>query len=261
MSDLILIENGLIPIYQSNKGTRLVNMRELHAWLNVGTRFNDWITRRIEQYGFEENEDYVLLKSEYGENTAFQAKEYIFKLDPAKEIAMVENNEKGKKIRKYFIQTEEKYKLMQQQMNLPKNFAEALRLAADAWEEKEKEKQSRLEAENKVKELTPAAEFGNAVGNCQDSILIRDYVKILANDGIKIKQCELFAWLLNKYIYKDKSTGDYLPYKEYVKQELFKVKETPFSTNTTGDKLSYTTKITGKGQKYFYEKLKESKYA
>jgi phage antirepressor YoqD-like protein len=148
-----------------------------------------------------------------------------------------------------------------QQMNLPANFAEALRLAADTWEEKEKEKQARIEAENKIKELTPAAEFGNAVGNCQDAILIRDYVKVLANDGIKMKQSELFTWLLNKYIYKDRCTGDYLPYKEYVKQGLFKVKETPFSTNTSGDRLSYTTKLTGKGQKYFYEKLKESKYA
>ncbi len=110
MLNLTIIENSLIPVYQSDKGTRLVNMRELHAWLQVETRFNDWIIRRIEQYGFSENEDYTVLKNEYGENTGFQVKDYIFKLEPAKEIAMVESNEKGKEIRRYFIKIEDKFK-------------------------------------------------------------------------------------------------------------------------------------------------------
>jgi anti-repressor protein len=113
MDKLTVIENGIIPVYQSDKGTRLVNMRELHGWLGIETRFNDWINRRIEQYGFSENEDFVLLKNEYGENTGFQAKDYIFKLEPAKEIAMVESNEKGKEIRRYFIKVEEKYHAQQ----------------------------------------------------------------------------------------------------------------------------------------------------
>lgn len=110
VASITLIENGIIPIYQSDKGSRLVNMRELHRFLEVGTRFNDWINRRIVEYGFEKDKEFILLKNEYGENTAFQATEYIFKLEPAKEIAMVENNEKGKQIRKYFIQIEDKYK-------------------------------------------------------------------------------------------------------------------------------------------------------
>ncbi len=110
VSNLTVIENGIIPVYQSDKGSKLVNMRELHRFLEIGTRFNDWINRRISEYGFEKDKDFIVLKNEYGENTAFQATEYIFKLEPAKEIAMVENNEKGKQIRKYFIQVEEKFK-------------------------------------------------------------------------------------------------------------------------------------------------------
>jgi len=66
--------------------------------------------RRISDYDFVENQDYTVLKNEKGENTTFQAIDYIFKLEPAKEIAMVENNEKGKEIRRYFIKVEDKYK-------------------------------------------------------------------------------------------------------------------------------------------------------
>jgi anti-repressor protein len=115
MEKLSLIENGIIPVYQSEKGSRLVNMRELHAWLGVGRDFSNWIKDRIEKYGFIENQDYILFANS-GENSEGRPRlDYIFKLEPAKEIAMVENNEKGKEIRRYFIAIEEKYKLQMPQ--------------------------------------------------------------------------------------------------------------------------------------------------
>lgn len=105
---LTVIENGLIPVYQSVKGAHLVNMRELHKWLGVKKDFSDWVKYRIKQYDFIDGEDFstILGKSTGGRPTT----DYIFKLEPAKEIAMVENNEKGKQIRRYFIQVEEKFK-------------------------------------------------------------------------------------------------------------------------------------------------------
>jgi phage anti-repressor protein len=110
MDKLTVIENSLIPVYQSDKGTNLVNMRELHSWLNIGRDFPTWIKDRIEKYGFIENQDYILFPNS-GENSEGRPRiDYIFKLDPAKEIAMVENNEKGKEIRRYFIKIEEKFK-------------------------------------------------------------------------------------------------------------------------------------------------------
>ena len=113
MNGLSIIENGLIPIYQSEKGTRLVNMRELHTWLEVGRDFSTWVKDRIEKYGFAENQDFMLFPNS-GENSEGRPRlDYIFKLEPAKEIAMVENNEKGKEIRRYFIQVEEKFKQLQ----------------------------------------------------------------------------------------------------------------------------------------------------
>jgi anti-repressor protein len=121
------------------------------------------------------------------------------------------------------------------------------------------EKQKRVEAEQTIKELAPAAEFGNAIGNCQDAILIRDFAKVLANAGIKIGQDRLFGWLhAFNYIFRDKSSGDWRPYQRFVDQELFRVKETKIGTSSHGERISFTTKITGKGQKYFFEKLKEA---
>ena len=120
------------------------------------------------------------------------------------------------------------------------------------------EKRKRVEAEQTIKELTPAAEFGNAVSNNAGGILIRDYVKILENDGIRIGQDKLFSWLhLNGYIYRQKGhKPQWIPYKQYIEQELFRIKETPVSSPQYGDWISITMRVTGKGQKYFYEKLK-----
>jgi len=108
INNLSIIENGLIPIYQSEKGTNLVNARELHEFLEVNSKFADWMKNRIEKYEFVENQDFITVSKNL-ENGG-RAIDYVFKLEPAKEIAMVENNEKGKEIRRYFIKVEEKFK-------------------------------------------------------------------------------------------------------------------------------------------------------
>ena len=136
VSNLTLIENGIIPVYQSDKGSRLVNMRELHAWLGVGRDFSTWVRDRIERYGFTENQDFILFPNS-GENSEGRPRlDYIFKLEPAKEIAMVENNEKGKQIRKYFIAVEEKFK---EQNLVPQTQIQILQQAIAILVEQEKE--------------------------------------------------------------------------------------------------------------------------
>lgn len=119
------------------------------------------------------------------------------------------------------------------------------------------------EKERQIALLTPAAEFGNAVSNNQGGILIRDYAKVLENDGIRIGQDKLFSWLhLNGYIYRIKGyKPQWMAYKQYIEQGLFRVKETPVSSTIHGDWISYTLRVTGKGQRYFYEKLKAEKKA
>lgn len=76
-------------------GKRAVNARELHQFLENKRQFANWIEQRIEQNGFVENQDYCsfnkIVKRETGATTC---KEYALSLDMAKELSMVENNEK-----------------------------------------------------------------------------------------------------------------------------------------------------------------------
>lgn len=111
MSNLTILENGLIPVMQDEKNNKLVNARKLHEFLEVGTKFADWIKDRIKKYGFIENEDFIHVSEKRETSTGGTiAEEYILTLDTAKEIAMVQNNEKGSQARKYFIAVEKKFK-------------------------------------------------------------------------------------------------------------------------------------------------------
>lgn len=103
---------------------RFVNARELHKELWVWRRFATWIKGRIEKYDFEENIDYFIPVPNSGNGVKKRsdgqyidsksgkvlALNYIITMDMAKELAMVENNEQWKKLRKYFIHVEKKFK-------------------------------------------------------------------------------------------------------------------------------------------------------
>ena len=77
--------------------------RELHSFLNSERQYANWIQDRITQYGFIENQDFVIIITYTGIR---QRKEYFVTLDMAKELCMVENNDKGKEARRYFIKCE-----------------------------------------------------------------------------------------------------------------------------------------------------------
>ena len=109
--------NELIALNQSAINGELqqtVNARELHAFLEVRTRFNDWIASRINEYDFVENQDFII----FTENSVKMqkgrpSKDYYITLDMAKELAMVERNDKGKQARQYFIECEKQLKQAQ----------------------------------------------------------------------------------------------------------------------------------------------------
>lgn len=86
-----------------------INARDLHKFLNVGRRFATWIKERIEKYQFVENQDFILVSQNgeiKGRGGDRRSMEYHLSLDTAKELAMVENNEEGRKVRRYFINCE-----------------------------------------------------------------------------------------------------------------------------------------------------------
>ncbi|MDR1084936.1 MAG: antA/AntB antirepressor family protein [Deltaproteobacteria bacterium] len=106
----------LIPIIRTEvngETQQTVDARALHAYLEVGTRFDIWIERRIEHYGFTENIDFVvMIKNDHNPQGGPPSKEYHLTMDMAKELAMVENNPQGRQARLYFIECERRAKAL-----------------------------------------------------------------------------------------------------------------------------------------------------
>ena len=113
-SSLITVFNGTI----SNQAVQLCNARDLHAFLESKYQYTDWIKARISDYGFIQDEDYIIVTER---THGRPRKEYHITLDMGKELGMVERNERGRQIRKFFIECERKLKEIQknQQLALP----------------------------------------------------------------------------------------------------------------------------------------------
>lgn len=106
------MNNQLVPVFDgtiSDESALLCNARDLHKFLGVGKMFAHWIKERISEYEFVENQDYILLAN-FGKQTSGRGghnrKDYHLTLDTAKELAMVERNDKGRQVRRYFINCE-----------------------------------------------------------------------------------------------------------------------------------------------------------
>ena len=108
MNNLTVIENELVPVYETSTGEKVVYGSELHEVLGVRTPYKDWSTRRLNDIDAVENEDFEA--AQICAPSGQTKKDHIIKLDTAKEMAMLERNEKGKQVRRYFIQVEKKYK-------------------------------------------------------------------------------------------------------------------------------------------------------
>jgi len=108
MNNLTVIENELVPVYETSTGEKVVYGSELHEVLGVRTPYKDWSTRRLNDIDAVENEDFEA--AQICAPSGQTKKDHIIKLDAAKEMAMLERNEKGKQVRRYFIRVEKKYK-------------------------------------------------------------------------------------------------------------------------------------------------------
>ncbi|WP_213194382.1 antA/AntB antirepressor family protein [Citrobacter portucalensis] len=122
----VIINNDFAAIVPVNSGliggrqTNIVSARDLHKALGVGKDFSTWITDRITDYGFAIGSDYIVNKAispKLGKSPTGAAcrpvsvgrpgKDYLLSINTAKEIAMLERNEQGRSVRRYFIQCEE----------------------------------------------------------------------------------------------------------------------------------------------------------
>ena len=115
MSTVTLIP--IVPTTINGQASQMVDARVLHAFLEVGRDFSNWIKSRIDEYQFAENQDYLLAKS--GEQHASGTKwriDYFLTIDMAKELAMVERTAKGRQARRYFLDCERQLRQLQQSM-------------------------------------------------------------------------------------------------------------------------------------------------
>lgn len=83
--------------------------RDLHRALESKQKYSVWIESRIESYGFVEGIDYVLTRDRSVTRNNVEATEHAFSIPAAKELCMVERTEKGKQVRRYFIDIEKKW--------------------------------------------------------------------------------------------------------------------------------------------------------
>jgi len=148
LSEILQIQDWEIW-WEENK---LINARDLFKFLESKQDFSNWLKNRLTKYWFVENEDFLFNNFIEQKWRGWHNKKEVFlTLDTAKEISMVENNEKGRQARKYFLQVEKAYK-QSFQVKLPQTYSEALRSLAEVAENNE-----RLELI--IKEVMPKANF------------------------------------------------------------------------------------------------------
>lgn len=237
------LEN-LIKIEERN-GEQLVSGRDLHEFLEIGTPYKKWFDRMCE-YGFSENVDFITVGQKCPiANGGFQEiTEHLMKISMAKELSMLQRNERGKQAREYFIKCEEAWN--SEDMVL----ARALQIQ----NKKILGYKEHIEVlENKIKEDAPRVSFAETIEKASDCILVREFSKIIANEGIHLGEKSLYKWFREKgFIFKNSTE----PMQSAVQRGLFKVSERVIKA-VTGDIVRSTTKITGKGQVYFLGLLKK----
>ena len=266
----------LIKITEHN-GQRAVSARELHHVLGSKQEFANWIKSRIEKYGFIENQDYQVfdnfIKNPDGGRPL---KEYALSIDMAKEIAMVEGNERGRQVRQYFIKCERELRqaaLPSYQINDPierakrwikeqettKQLALENRMLTEVNKQKDEQivmQEATIEQQaEQIKADAPKVLFSKAVETSQRSCLVSELAKILKQNGIEMGQNRLFEWLRKKgYLCKHGQMYNQ-PTQMAMEKGLFEIKQTTINKPDGSILVSSTTKVTGRGQIYFVNKF------
>ncbi len=230
-----------------------VNARDLHAFLEVKTTFRDWIRRRISDFEFSEGVDYAKIEDKSSRSNLSGGQEridYFISLNMAKELAMVERNAKGKEARLYFIECERiaKEKANPYANQIPKSFAEALRLAAEMADKTQRLTLEKKALEEQAAKDAPKVAFTDDVmaGNTDVNITV-------AAKTLDIGPRKFFDWLrINGFLYKQSNQAMQSAIDAgYMVVRFAKVNHSDY----TEDKPY--AHITGKGLYYFYQRLRK----
>lgn len=234
--------NELINIKLNENNEPVVSARDLHKSLEISKRFSAWFEQNSKL--FIENEEFASVPKGTpvtgGNGNIQYLDDYVLTLDMAKQLAMMSRTDKGKEVRKYFIQVEKDF-------NSPEKIMARALLMAD-------QKVHKLEAQ--IEADKPKVIFADAVSASKSSILIGELAKLLKQNGIDIGQNKLFQWLrLNGYLISRKGESWNQPTQRSMELGLFQLKKTNINHPDGHTTVNTTTKVTGKGQQYFVNKF------
>lgn len=233
----------LIKVKYTESEQPTVSGRELHEALEVETPYHKWFPRMCE-YGFSEGTDFWTFLSE--STGGRPSTDHRLSIPMAKEICMIQRSEKGKQFRQYFIEIES-------QWNTPEAvMARALQMANRTIDEI---KNANVLLEQKIEANKPKVIFADSVSSAKTSILVGDLAKILKQNGVNVGQKRLFDYLrANGYLIKSGSSKN-MPTQRAAEMGLFEVKVSTVNNPDGSIRETKTTKVTGKGQIYFVNKL------
>ena len=242
------LKDELVRVDVNENQEPVVSARELHKALEVKKQFTDW-WKQQQGYGFVENEDFAYTPQgvNVGNGAIREVDDYAMKLDMAKELAMVSKTEKGKEVRKYFIQVEKDFnspeKIMARALKIAENQINSLKI-------------ENTEQKKRIEQDKPKVIFADAVSTSKTSILIGELAKILKQNGVDTGEKRLFEQLRNDgYLIKRKGTDYNSPTQKSMELGLFEVKETCVTHADGHTTVNKTTKVTGRGQQYFINKF------
>ena len=248
-NELKVFNSDVIPVYETDTGNKVVIGRELYEKLKISERYSRWFTR-MAGYGFREDQDYTPYQMVHPQNHQ-EVDDYILTLDMAKHIAMIQRTPQGMAIRQKLIDLEKKVNngLMIEALCNPDSVIQLL--TAYSAEQK---KTAELTAKNA--ELTPKAEFADAITASKATILIGNLATILKQNGCDVGQTRLFKYLReNGYLISQKGDRYNTPTQRAMDMGLFEINTSLFTTTYGTAKISYTTRFTPKGQQYFIDKF------
>ena len=228
---------------QVKNNRQLVSARDLYQGLEVKRRFSAWWEQNSK--GFEKDTDYegVLVSTPYNKlhpDKLQTIQDYLLTIDMAKELCMMSKTEKGKEVRKYFIQVEKNWNspdmIMQRALSISKQRIEAL--------------------QNENAAMKPKALFADSVATSKSTVLVGELAKIIRGNGVDIGATRLFRWMREHgYLINRKGSDWNMPTQRAMNLGLFKIKETTINHSNGTTSISKTPKVTGKGQQYFINKF------
>lgn len=243
--------NKLIPI-NTDAETMTVNGRDLHMFLEVETPYRIWFPRMCE-YGFEEGRDFnpyknVRVQIEGNREISREITDHQMTIDMAKEIAMLQRNEKGKQARQYFLEIEKEW-------NSPeKVMARALVMAnkkISMLEISNKEQKEQIAIKDQmIGEMKPKADYVDRILSNPQLMPVTLIAKDYGMSGKK------FNKVLNELKVQYKIGKQWVLYSQYQAGGYTSSKQYPDITHSDGSPIT-NLEWTQKGRLFLYEFLKK----